>query len=161
MKLIVSSVILAVSAFLLVGCGAEVDAVSESDEAPPQAAPVDPEVVGKVRGLARETLAAWGMSPLAENVTMVVSELVSNAILHGKAPITLALFQYGRVVRGEVTDHSTVWPTPVPAGPEEEHGRGLAIVEAYADRWGVVPASEGKPVDGKTVWFVCAEWRSR
>ncbi|MEU8203606.1 ATP-binding protein [Streptosporangium sp. NPDC049046] len=123
--------------------------------------PADPEAVGKARGLVREALAAWDMSSVAENVTMVVSELVSNAILHGKAPITLALYRYGRVVRGEVTDHSAVWPSPVPAGPEEEHGRGLAIVAAYADRWGVVPASEGRPADGKTVWFVCAEWRSR
>ncbi|MFI6458604.1 ATP-binding protein [Streptosporangium amethystogenes] len=123
--------------------------------------PADPEAVGKARGLVREALTVWDMSAVAENVTMVVSELVSNAILHGKAPITLALYQYGRVVRGEVTDHSTVWPNPDPAGPEEEHGRGLAIVTAYADRWGVVPASEGKQTDGKTVWFVCAEWRSR
>ncbi|MEU3166820.1 ATP-binding protein [Streptosporangium sp. NPDC006930] len=123
--------------------------------------PADPEAVGKARGLVREVLAAWDMSCVVENVTMVVSELVSNAILHGKAPITLALYRYGRVVRGEVTDHSAVWPNPVPAGPEEEHGRGLAIVTAYADRWGVVPASEGRPVDGKTVWFVCAEWRAR
>ncbi|WP_344922608.1 ATP-binding protein [Streptosporangium oxazolinicum] len=119
--------------------------------------PADPEAVGKARGLVREALAAWDMSSVEENVTMVVSELVSNAILHGKAPITLALYQYRRVVRGEVTDHSAVWPNPVPAGPEEEHGRGLV----NADRWGVVPASEGKPADGKTVWFVCAEWRSR
>lgn len=123
--------------------------------------PADPEAVGKARGLVREALAAWDMSSVEENVTMVVSELVSNAILHGKAPITLALYRYGRVVRGEVTDHSAMWPNPVPVGPEEEHGRGLAIVAAYTDRWGVVPASEGKPADGKTVWFVCAEWRSR
>ncbi|MFJ2029740.1 ATP-binding protein [Streptosporangium sp. NPDC087985] len=118
--------------------------------------PADLEAVGKARRLAREALATWGMPVVAEDVTMVVSELVSNAIVHGKAPITLSLHQYGRIVRGEVTDHSTVWPTPIPAGPNEEHGRGLAIVTAYADRWGVEPAQ-----DGKTVWFICAEWRSR
>ncbi|MGC5010424.1 ATP-binding protein [Streptosporangium sp. DT93] len=122
--------------------------------------PVHPETVGKARGLVRETLTVWDVPSVVENVTMVVSELVSNAILHGKAPVTLALYQYGRIVRGEVTDHGTAWPTPTPAGPDEEHGRGLAIVTAYADRWGVVPAQNGDP-DGKTVWFVCAEWRSR
>ncbi|GIH68024.1 ATP-binding protein [Sphaerimonospora thailandensis] len=51
-----------------------------------------------------------------------------------------------------MTDHSTVWPAPLQADPDEEHGRGLAIVAAYTDRWGVDPAPEGK-----TVWFICTE----
>ncbi|SFL06767.1 hypothetical protein SAMN05216275_15115 [Streptosporangium canum] len=70
--------------------------------------------------------------------------------------MTFSLFRCGRSVRGEVTDRSAVWPALLSAGPDAEHGRGLAIVAAYADRWGVEPAPEGK-----TVWFVCAEWRSR
>ncbi|WP_406313279.1 ATP-binding protein [Streptosporangium sp. NBC_01639] len=118
--------------------------------------PADSEVVGKARRLTGDALAAWGMSAVAEDVTMVVSELVSNAIVHGKTPIVFSLHRHGRTVRGEVTDHSIVWPSPFPAGPDEEHGRGLAIVAAYADRWGVEPAP-----GGKTVWFVCAEWGLR
>ncbi|WP_329083566.1 ATP-binding protein [Streptosporangium sp. NBC_01469] len=118
--------------------------------------PADLEVVGAARRLVREVLVAWGISAVAEDVTMVVSELVSNAVVHGKAPITLSLHRHGRIVCGEVTDHSIVWPSPLPAGPDSEHGRGLAIVTAYADRWGVESAPEGK-----TVWFVCVEPGSR
>ncbi|MGS2641176.1 ATP-binding protein [Streptosporangium sp. LJ11] len=118
--------------------------------------PADLEVVGAVRRLAREALVAWGISAVAEDVTMVVSELVSNAVVHGRAPITLSLHRHGRIVCGEVTDHSIVWPSPLLAGPDSEHGRGLAIVAAYADRWGVESAPQGK-----TVWFVCVEPGSR
>ncbi|WP_440099940.1 ATP-binding protein [Streptosporangium sp. H16] len=118
--------------------------------------PADPEVVGAARRLAREALVTWGISAVTEDVTMVVSELVSNAVVHGRAPITLSLHRHGRIVCGEVTDHGAVWPTPLLAGPEEEHGRGLAIVAAYADRWGVESAPQGK-----TVWFVCVEPGSR
>ncbi|WP_436759030.1 ATP-binding protein [Streptosporangium sp. V21-05] len=114
--------------------------------------PADPEAVGVVRRLAREVLVGWGISTMTENVTMVVSELVSNAVVHGQAPITLSLHRHGRIVCGEVTDHSAVWSAPLPAGPDSEHGRGLAIVAAYADRWGVESAPQGK-----TVWFVCVE----
>ncbi|MEV6983393.1 ATP-binding protein [Sphaerisporangium sp. NPDC051017] len=116
----------------------------------------DLRAAGTARRLAREVLTAWGMSALVEDVTVVVSELVGNALVHGRAPITLSLHRHGRIVRGEVTDHGAMWPTPLPACSGEEHGRGLTIVAACADRWGVEPAQEGK-----TVWFVCAEWRSR
>ncbi|WP_405084818.1 ATP-binding protein [Microbispora sp. NBC_01389] len=112
--------------------------------------PATPEAVGSARRHTREALAAWGLSILAEDVTIVVSEVVTNAIVHAKSPVTLALFRHGRSVRGEVADHSGVWPALLPTGPDEEHGRGLAIVTAYADRWGVDPAPEGK-----AVWFVC------
>ncbi|MEU4836125.1 ATP-binding protein [Streptosporangium sp. NPDC023615] len=134
--------------------------------------PADPEVVGAARRLAREALIAWGISAVAEEVTMVVSELVSNAVVHGKAPITLSLHRHGRIVCGEVADHGVAWPSPLPADPDpdsdpdldptpdpdpdSERGRGLTIVAAYADRWGVEPAPHGK-----TVWFVCVEPGSR
>lgn len=118
--------------------------------------PAAPETAGRARRLVREALAAWGMSALADDVATVVSEVVTNAVVHAKSPVTLSLSRHGRSVRGEVTDRSTVWPTFLPAGPDEEHGRGLVIVAAYAVRWGVEPAPEGK-----SVWFVCAEWRSR
>ncbi|GAA2883979.1 hypothetical protein GCM10010517_47250 [Streptosporangium fragile] len=118
--------------------------------------PADPETVGTARRLAREVLAAWGLPALADDVATVVSEVVTNAVVHAKSPVTFSLSRRGRSVRGEVTDRGAAWPTLLAAGPDEERGRGLAIVAAYADRWGVEPAPEGK-----TVWFVCAEWRSR
>ncbi|MEU7744566.1 ATP-binding protein [Nonomuraea sp. NPDC049158] len=114
--------------------------------------PADPVAVGKARQLVREALAGWSLSALAEDVAMVVSEVATNVVVHAKSSMTLSLRRCGRSVRGEVADRSPGWPTPLPAGPDEEHGRGLAIVAAYADRWGVDPASEGK-----IVWFVCGE----
>lgn len=118
--------------------------------------PAEPETVSRARRLVRDTLAGWGMSALADDLVMVVSEVVTNTVVHAKSPMTLSLHRQGPSVRGQVTDHSTAWPTPLPAGPDEEHGRGLAIVSAYADRWGVTPAPEGK-----TVWFVCGRWECR
>ncbi|QYC40403.1 Histidine kinase-, DNA gyrase B-, and HSP90-like ATPase [Nonomuraea coxensis DSM 45129] len=114
--------------------------------------PAAPEAVATARRLVREALAVWGLSTLADDLTMVVSEVVTNAIVHAKSAVTLSLHRQGRSVRGEVADHSPVWPTPLPAGPDEEHGRGLAIVAAYSERWGVDPTP-----DGKIVWFVARD----
>jgi anti-sigma regulatory factor (Ser/Thr protein kinase) len=111
-----------------------------------------PESVGRARRLVRETLNAWGLSELADDMTVVISEVVTNVVVHAKTSMALSLHRQGRSVRGEVADGSTSWPTPLLAGPEKEHGRGLAIVAAYCERWGVKPET-----DGKTVWFVCGE----
>ncbi|WP_237108013.1 ATP-binding protein [Nonomuraea sp. MG754425] len=117
--------------------------------------PAAPETASVARRLIREALATWDLSGLADDLTMVVSEVVTNAVVHAKSAMTLSLYRQGRSVRGEVADHSPVWPTPPPAGPNEEHGRGLAIVAAYSERWGVDPAPFGK-----IVWFVCSVRRS-
>ncbi|GAA3222826.1 ATP-binding protein [Nonomuraea helvata] len=114
--------------------------------------PAAPETASVARRLVREALATWNLSGLADDMAVVVSEVVTNAVVHAKSAMTLSLHRQGRSVRGEVADHSPVWPTPLPAGPNEEHGRGLAIVTAYSERWGVDPAP-----DGKIVWFVCEE----
>jgi hypothetical protein len=55
-----------------------------------------------------------------------------------------------------VTDHGGTWPTLRHTDPHDEHGRGLAIVAAYTDRWGFNPTP-----DGKAVWFICTEPGSR
>lgn len=117
--------------------------------------PAIPETVGRARRLVRQTLTAWKLSDLADDMTAVISEVVTNAIVHAQTSITLSLHHQGRSVRAEVADHSTAWPTPLPAGPDKERGRGLAILAAYSERWGVDPSP-----DGKTVWFVCAERRA-
>ncbi|MGW2143417.1 ATP-binding protein [Nonomuraea bangladeshensis] len=114
--------------------------------------PVVHEAVAAARRLVREALAVWGLSALADDLTVVVSEVVTNAIVHAKSAVAPSLHRQGPSVRGEVADHSLVWPTPLPAGPHEEHGRGLAIIAAYSERWGVDPAP-----NGKIVWFVCEE----
>ncbi|MFI6630757.1 ATP-binding protein [Nonomuraea fuscirosea] len=114
--------------------------------------PATPETASVARRLVRETLAAWGLPGLADDLALVVSEVVTNAVVHAKSAMTLSLHRQGWSVRGEVADHGPVWPTPLSARPNEEHGRGLAIVAAYSERWGVDPAPFGK-----IVWFVCEE----
>ncbi|MEV5587086.1 ATP-binding protein [Nonomuraea pusilla] len=111
--------------------------------------PCDPEAVAKARALAREALADWNLTAAAEDVELIVSELVTNAVVHARPPIGLTLYARGAAVRGEVVDHSTAVPRPVMVTLDEEYGRGLALVEAYATRWGVDPLPTGK-----VVWFV-------
>lgn len=107
------------------------------------------------RLLAAAHLGHWGLP--TEPAVNIVAELAANAALHGRVPGRD--FRLGLAVRGEgllrieVTDTrgERLPPLPgtvdVPAG-EAEAGRGLLIVGALADRWGV----DVGPVPRKTVW---------
>ncbi|MEU1934405.1 ATP-binding protein [Streptomyces coeruleorubidus] len=104
------------------------------------------------RLLTERQLDEWG-EPY-EAAAQVVAELASNAVLHGRVRgrdfrLRLTL-RPDRTLRIEVTDArgDRVPRVPAPVEQDAEGGRGLRIVEAYANRWGVV---EG-PAHGKTVW---------
>lgn len=113
--------------------------------------------VGAGRDFARLTLREWswppareGVSPLlAGDVALVVSELLTNAALHGNGPVELVLRLSGQeVLRIEVADTDPGVPEPrQPHQPGVPGGHGLHIVEKICDSWGVEP-HEG----GKTVW---------
>lgn len=111
------------------------------------------EAVAEARALTRKALADWGLGALADDAELVVSELVTNAIRHGAAPVILALGVVGSAdLVGTVTDGGPGLPRippPVP-GLEDTGGRGLAIVRELVTRWGVWPDSGGI---GKTIWF--------
>ncbi|MDF3141660.1 MULTISPECIES: ATP-binding protein [unclassified Streptomyces] len=102
------------------------------------------------RLLATEQLRSWGL-PL-DRAAHVVAELAANAVTHGRIPgrdFLLLLYVVGDTVRIEVTDTcGDRLPHPQPPAPEAESGRGLLLVEAFADRWGF---TEG-PAPRKTVW---------
>lgn len=67
----------------------------------------------------------------AEDAVLVVSELLGNALLHGREHVTLAIsVDHGRI-KIEVTDSGT-HNTPIDGRPEGEHGRGLLVVESLA-----------------------------
>ncbi|MFG3439954.1 ATP-binding protein [Nonomuraea sp. NPDC047897] len=108
-----------------------------------------PEAAGQARALTHEVLTSWGLAAEADDVVLIVSELVTNAVVHAEAPIELRLLAGDRMLRGEVVDHSKRVPQPVVATLDQEHGRGLALVEAHCDRWGVDPMPTGK-----AVWFM-------
>jgi anti-sigma regulatory factor (Ser/Thr protein kinase) len=91
-----------------------------------------------------------GVSPASiEIAQLLVSELVSNALIHGSAEATLIIELDGSRLHVEVLDsESTVNLRALPIDVAREHGRGLAIVDALASAWGVEPRYVGK-----AVWF--------
>ncbi|MEJ1197558.1 MULTISPECIES: ATP-binding protein [unclassified Streptomyces] len=106
-------------------------------------------------------LADWGVppgSPLSDTVALLVAELAANAARHGRVPgrnfeLRLLHQQAGTtaVVRVEVSDTHPRRPDPATvtmADPDADGGRGLALVAAVADDWGV----EDRTGPGKTVW---------
>ncbi|MEV6593204.1 ATP-binding protein [Streptomyces acidicola] len=102
------------------------------------------------RLLATEQLRTWGL-PL-HPADLVVAELAANAATHGRVPgrdFRLTLNVVGDTLRVEVTDtRGDRLPQPGAAGADAESGRGLLLVEALADRWGITRG----PHPRKTVW---------
>jgi anti-sigma regulatory factor (Ser/Thr protein kinase) len=116
-----------------------------------------PESVKLARDFARETLGAWGLYSLGDDVAWVISELVTNALNHGlqhaargrwSRPIQVRLTMQLAHVLCMVSDPGG--GTPVRKEPDHlrECGRGLQVVESCSDRWGWNPLDHG----GKVVW---------
>ncbi|MDV5145474.1 ATP-binding protein [Streptomyces sp. SBC-4] len=102
----------------------------------------------RVRHMRRITaayLVHWGLPELVDNVQLIVSELVTNAIDHGNGPVRLKVACRGGEVRVEVRDGNAVPATLREADEDDESGRGLGIVAYLASDWGVSP-------DGTTTW---------
>ncbi|MEE1938023.1 ATP-binding protein [Streptomyces sp. TRM 70361] len=112
------------------------------------------------RLLAEHQFAVWGVprgTAVHDAAVLVVAELAANAVLHGRVPgrdfeLALGHEPAGGVLRVEVSDTHPSRPLPLvrPAArePEGERGRGLPLVAAVADRWGV----RERCGPGKTVW---------
>jgi len=91
-----------------------------------------------------------------DNAVLATGELFANAVRHGSPgghgdAITVTIECGERELRVTVADRSTALPCPRTADGAEESGRGLAIVAALADDWGVAPPEPG--TTGKGVWF--------
>ncbi|GAA5007209.1 ATP-binding protein [Streptomyces siamensis] len=113
----------------------------------------DPAEVGRARRWARSRLAGSGIGadePLAETLILLVSELVTNAVVHTGCPAVLRLSLPGgceaATVRLEVADTSARPPIPRHAEGDETNGRGLELVDGLADRWGWNPEGAGKRI---------------
>lgn len=113
----------------------------------------------RAREFVRATLPAVVERPVPtrffEDVETVVSELVTNALIHAAAvepthaAVLLVLESDELGLRIGVTDRADTAPTPRTAGEDDTHGRGLTIVALLAADWGVEPVAGGV---GKTVW---------
>jgi anti-sigma regulatory factor (Ser/Thr protein kinase) len=97
-----------------------------------------------------DVLDAWQMHDVQDTAGLVVSELVTNAVLHtaGDVQLTLRGLGEGRIWIG-VRDNSDRLPQPRQAADEDISGRGLAIIDLVSDEWGVDLDADG----GKTVWL--------
>ncbi|GHF82173.1 SpoIIE family protein phosphatase [Streptomyces sp. NRRL_ISP-5395] len=128
---------------------ARFDGIAPSDVAywdlePEDAAP------RRARRLARRALSRWGLDDLADEVELLVSEVVTNAVRYAERPVTLRLLRTD-ILRCEVGDDSPQLPRQRRARETDEGGRGLFLVNRLARRWGATRLSTGK-----VVWFEMA-----
>lgn len=134
---------------------------------------------GEARGFVADQCRAWRLDAILDDVTLPVSELVTNAVIHARTPLHLTVSLTGAYIEVSVRDRNPRPPVARPVrldlsadidvaaarNPEQAidprdpvlhvgdagsiaAGRGLLIVDAIADEWGVLQLSHGKEV-----WF--------
>ncbi len=99
----------------------------------------------------RDCLVTAGREDLLDTAELLVSEIVTNALVHAGTPVDVAFSFVDGGLRVEVTDGSPHLPSPRGYGPSAGTGRGLMLLEEMVDEWGVVADDPGK-----TVWFQLA-----
>ncbi|HEY9441208.1 MAG TPA: ATP-binding protein [Streptomyces sp.] len=106
-----------------------------------------------LRRILRLYLVGRGLHDVVDAAELALTELIANVVRHvpGRRCQTCIVLQPDRV-RVEVTDGCPRLPTAVVGDELDEGGRGLVLVAAVTDNWGVEPRRDGR---GKTVWFEC------
>ncbi|MFN8077792.1 MAG: SpoIIE family protein phosphatase [Kineosporiaceae bacterium] len=105
-----------------------------------------PQAAGEARRLVRGWLAEWGTTDVEDAALLVISEMVTNAVTHAEGLVTVEASVDGEVLRLAVTDASHAMPRLERAGPGEEHGRGVDLVDMLSRAWGTDPLAVGKRV---------------
>jgi serine phosphatase RsbU (regulator of sigma subunit)/anti-sigma regulatory factor (Ser/Thr protein kinase) len=106
--------------------------------------------VAAARHHVSERLTAAGMTAeVVDAAAVAVSELVANAVIHARTPLTVRMQVDSGTVRVEVADGSAQLPAAGLLSTHASSGRGLILVAALASSWGVEPLTDG----GKAVWF--------
>jgi anti-sigma regulatory factor (Ser/Thr protein kinase) len=98
------------------------------------------------RAFAREAIERGCAQVRSDDVALVVSELVTNAVVHGVGEITLSVNVAGDAVDVEVADRDPSLPHRLDAPVDAEAGRGLLLVSRVARHWGVRLERPGKVV---------------
>ncbi|MBZ6474792.1 ATP-binding protein [Streptomyces griseocarneus] len=109
--------------------------------------------VAAARRFAGALLAEWGLQDLVGDAVLLLSELVTNAVVHvpeGAGEVKLVLRRTAEHLVAQVSDAGGCLPECAEAGPDSENGRGMWLVEQIAARWGHHATGSGT---GKTVWF--------
>ncbi|HTL85903.1 MAG TPA: ATP-binding protein [Acidimicrobiia bacterium] len=109
--------------------------------------PPDHTAAARAREFVARMLHAWGCDGIVADAELLVSELVTNAILHARSTATVSI-ERDPALRVSVCDHSTAVPRVRNYGPTAVTGRGMLLVDRIARRWGVEISG-----NGKCVWF--------
>jgi hypothetical protein len=107
--------------------------------------PAEPTAVGRARNCVTLQLKAWNLPDKAFHTEVIATELLTNALLHASAPITLRLIKDSSLIC-EVSDCSRTFPHLLPAYALDECGRGLQLVARLSSRWGTRYTRTGKVV---------------
>ena len=110
--------------------------------------PAEGSSAGAARRFVAATLRGWGLEDLEEVSRLLVSELVSNVVLHAETDLEVRLRRSDGRVRVEVHDRNPRLPERKHYSPTSATGRGLVFVSELAQAWGVTPTP-----GGKAVWF--------
>ncbi|WP_328914760.1 MULTISPECIES: ATP-binding protein [unclassified Streptomyces] len=107
---------------------------------------LDGQRVGRLRRISAAKLRLWGLSQLGDDAKLLISEVVTNALRYGEGgEIEFRLVITLRGLLIAVNDGSAQRPQLSMVGASSETGRGLFLIAAFADDWGVCP-------DGTTTW---------
>lgn len=102
--------------------------------------------VARARHFVRDQVRAWGLRAVEDAALTVVSELVTNAIVHAHSGCELVISNDSKVFRVAITDHGGGTPDITASDERTDHGRGLLLVSVICDAWGVEPLDGGKCV---------------
>ncbi|MFI7133300.1 ATP-binding protein [Nonomuraea sp. NPDC050153] len=117
----------------------------------------DVRTVGHARAVIRDELSALSLcSDLVDDAVLMVSELITNALMYGDAPYELVLHIDAKEIMCVVLDSSPLLPEPAPPDERAEHGRGLRIIARLSDGfYGCHPQRyvTHPELVGKATWF--------
>ncbi|HVE46048.1 MAG TPA: SpoIIE family protein phosphatase [Acidimicrobiales bacterium] len=110
----------------------------------------DPQSAALTRGFTAGVLQGAGWDERVDTAVLLVSELVTNAVRHARGPCALVVCLGEESVELSVEDGDPRYPSVRRPGPLDDHGRGLLLIGALADDWGIRALASG----GKATWFV-------
>lgn len=108
----------------------------------------EPQSARAARRFVDETLARWDCAELLDIVTLLVSELVTNAVVHARSEVEVSVRLLPDAVRIEVADNEPTAPVLRHADGTDTGGRGMELVDSLARAWGIDERD-----DGKSIWF--------
>lgn len=111
--------------------------------------PPDPAILASARSFAADRLRALGLTGVQDEVDLLLTELITNAIIHARTDIEVRVEPSRAGVRVDVIDGNPIMPVAGTLTAAALSGRGLTLVQSMSTRWG----AHNNVTGGKTVWF--------